>query len=87
MLVATCAYGVRPAVWLPCLQFGSVHGLVRAFNYQNGVRVVYKAFYNRLAPIGLTTFMRRIFARLVGERLRMRARKASTRRLEKTGGA
>jgi Transposase DDE domain len=46
----------------------SLADLLRAFNYQNGVTVAYKAFYNRLARIGFATFMREMFARLV-ERL------------------
>jgi len=46
----------------------SLADLLRAFNYQNGVQVAYKAFYNRLARIGFTTFMRGMFERLV-ERL------------------
>lgn len=52
---------------------GSMHveslaDLLRAFNYQNGVQVAYKAFYNRLAHVGFAAFMRGMFARLV-ERL------------------
>ena len=43
----------------------SLADLLRAFNYQNGVRVAYKAFYNRLAHVGFATFMREMFARLV----------------------
>jgi hypothetical protein len=46
----------------------SLADLLRAFNYQNGVTVAYKAFYNRLARIGFAIFMREMFARLV-ERL------------------
>jgi hypothetical protein len=46
----------------------SLADLLRAFNYQNGVTVAYKAFYNRLARVGFATFMREMFARLV-ERL------------------
>jgi len=46
----------------------SLADLLRAFNYQNGVTVAYKAFYNRLARVGFATFMRKMFARLV-ERL------------------
>jgi DDE family transposase len=46
----------------------SLADLLRAFNYQNGVMVAYKAFYNRLARVGFATFMREMFARLV-ERL------------------
>lgn len=48
----------------------SLADLLRAFNYQNGVQVAYKAFYNRLARVGFTRFMREMFARLV-ERLSM----------------
>src|SRR2546425_11416833 len=36
----------------------SLADLLRAFNYQNGVTVAYKAFYNRLAHVGFATFMR-----------------------------
>ena len=46
----------------------SLADLLRAFNYQNGVTVAYKAFYNRLARVGFATFMREMFARLI-ERL------------------
>ena len=46
----------------------SLADLLRAFNYQNGVTVAYKAFYNRLARVGFAIFMREMFARLV-ERL------------------
>ena len=46
----------------------SLADLLRAFNYQNGVTVAYKAFYNRLARVGFATFMREMLARLV-ERL------------------
>jgi len=46
----------------------SLADLVRAFNYHNGVHVAYKAFYNRLARVGFTTFMRGMCARLI-ERL------------------
>ena len=46
----------------------SLADLLRAFNYQNGVTVAYKAFYNRLARGGFATFMREMLARLV-ERL------------------
>lgn len=43
----------------------SLADLLRAFNYQNGVHVAYKAFYNRLARLGFATFMRGMFGRLV----------------------
>jgi len=33
----------------------SLADLLRAFNYQNGVEVAYKAFYNRLARVGFAT--------------------------------
>ena len=46
----------------------SLADLLRAFNYQNGVQVAYKAFYNRLARIGFATFMRGMCGRLI-ERL------------------
>ena len=46
----------------------SLADLLRAFNYQNGVQVAYKAFYNRLAHVGFATFMREMLARLI-ERL------------------
>jgi hypothetical protein len=46
----------------------SLADLLRAFNYQNGVTVAYKAFYNRLARVGFATFMREMLTRLV-ERL------------------
>ena len=36
----------------------SLADLLRAFNYHNGVHVAYKAFYNRLARVGFTLFMR-----------------------------
>ena len=48
----------------------SLADLLRAFNYHNGVHVAYKAFYNRLARIGFTLFMRGMCARLI-ERLRL----------------
>src|SRR5712692_6664224 len=48
----------------------SLADLLRTFNYQNGVTVAYKAFYNRLARLGFATFMRGMFGRLV-ERLRL----------------
>ena len=53
---------------LASLQIESLADLLRAFNYQNGVQVAYKAFYNRLARDGFALFMRGMFARLV-ERL------------------
>ena len=43
--------------------------LLRAFNYHNGVHVAYKAFYNRLARVGFTLFMRGMCARLIDLRL------------------
>jgi hypothetical protein len=43
----------------------SLADLLRAFNYQNGRTVAYKAFYNRLARVGFATFMRGMFDRLV----------------------
>ena len=43
----------------------SLADLLRAFNYQNGVTVAYKAFYNRLALAGFATFMHGMFDRLV----------------------
>ena len=46
----------------------SLADLRRAFNYQNGVSVAYKAFYNRRARVGFAAFMREMFARLI-ERL------------------
>jgi hypothetical protein len=36
----------------------SLADLLRTFNYQHGVQVAYKAFYNRLARLGFATFMR-----------------------------
>ena len=48
----------------------SLADLLRAFNYHNGVHVAYKAFYNRLARVGFTLFMRGMCARLI-ERLRL----------------
>jgi Transposase DDE domain len=53
---------------LASAQVESLADLLRAFNYQNGVTVAYKAFYNRLARVGFATFMREMLARLV-ERL------------------
>ena len=49
-------------------QVESLADLLRAFNYQNGLTVAYKAFYNRLARAGFATFMHGMFDRLV-ERL------------------
>ena len=40
---------------------------LRTFNYQNGVPVAYKAFYNRLARVGFTAFMRGMLARLLDQ--------------------
>ena len=48
----------------------SLADLLRAFNYQNGVHVAYKAFYNRLARLGFAVFMRGMCLRLV-EQLRV----------------
>ena len=48
----------------------SLADLLRAFNYQNGVTVAYKAFYNRLALAGFAAFMHGMFDRLVA-RLRV----------------
>jgi len=48
----------------------SLADLLRAFNYQNGVHVAYKAFYNRLARLGFAAFMRGMCVRLV-EQLRV----------------
>lgn len=48
----------------------SLADLHRAFNYQHGVPVAYKAFYNRLARRGFTTFMHGMCTRLI-ERLRL----------------
>jgi hypothetical protein len=45
----------------------SLADLLRAFNYQNGVTVAYKAFYNRLARAGFATFMQHMLARLVDQ--------------------
>jgi hypothetical protein len=47
----------------------SLADLLRAFNYQNGVQVAYKAFYNRLARLD-AVFMRGMCVRLV-EQLRV----------------
>jgi hypothetical protein len=50
----------------------SLADLLRAFNYQNGVTVAYKAFYNRLARVGFATFMQQMLARLLAQlRLQM----------------
>ena len=48
----------------------SLADLLRAFNYQQGVQVAYKAFYNRLARVGFALFMRGMLARLI-DRLRL----------------
>jgi hypothetical protein len=48
----------------------SLADLLRAFNYQNGVEVAYKPFYNRLARTGFATFMQQMLARLL-EQLRL----------------
>ena len=43
----------------------SLADLLREFNHQNGVRVAYKAFYNRLAHAGFARFMQQMFVRLL----------------------
>ena len=48
----------------------SLADLLRTFNYQNGVQVAYKAFYNRLARAGFEAFMRGMCERLI-DRLRI----------------
>jgi len=60
----------------------SLADLLRAFNYQHGVEVAYKAFYNRLARVGFATFMRGMLARLI-ERLSLHCarRRQSSRRI------
>ena len=45
----------------------SLADLLRAFNYQNGVAVAYKAFYNRLARAGFATFMQQMLTRLLDQ--------------------
>lgn len=45
----------------------SLADLLRAFNYQNGVEVAYKPFYNRLARTGFATFMQQMLARLLAQ--------------------
>ena len=45
----------------------SLADLLRAFNYQNGVQVAYKAFYNRLARAGFATFMQHMLQRLLAQ--------------------
>ena len=45
----------------------SLADLLRAFNYQNGVAVAYKAFYNRLARAGFATFMQHMLTRLLDQ--------------------
>ena len=45
----------------------SLADLLRTFNHQNGVRVAYKAFYNRLAGCGFEAFMREMCARLMAQ--------------------
>lgn len=45
----------------------SLADLRRTFNYQNGVPVAYKAFYNRLARRGFATFMRGMCLRLIDQ--------------------
>ena len=53
----------------------SLADLQREFNHQNGVRVAYKAFYNRLGHAGFAVFMREMFARLL-KRLTIRTLEA-----------
>ncbi len=48
----------------------SLADLLRTFNHQNGVRVAYKPFYNRLARTGFEVFMREMCTRLI-EHLRV----------------
>ena len=48
----------------------SLADLLRAFNYQNGVQVAYKAFSNRLARGNFPVFVRGMCVRLV-EQLRV----------------
>ena len=48
----------------------SLADLLRTFNHQNGVRVAYKPFYNRLARTGFEAFMREMCTRLI-EHLRV----------------
>jgi len=43
----------------------SIADLLREFNHQNDVTVAYKAFYNRLARPGFSTFMQQMLARLI----------------------
>jgi Transposase DDE domain len=43
----------------------SLADVLRAFNYQNGVTVAYKAFYNRLARVGFAAFMQQMLTRLL----------------------
>ncbi len=45
----------------------SLADVLRAFNYQNGVTVAYKAFYNRLARAGFATFMQQMLTRLLAQ--------------------
>jgi hypothetical protein len=45
----------------------SLADLLRAFNYQNGATVAYKAFYNRLAREGFAAFMRQMLRRLLDQ--------------------
>jgi hypothetical protein len=45
----------------------SLADLLRASNYQNGVEVAYKAFYNRLARSGFATFMQQMLTRLLDQ--------------------
>jgi hypothetical protein len=48
-------------------QVDSLADLLRAFNYQNGVQVAYKAFYNRLARAGFAAFMEQMLRRLLDQ--------------------
>ena len=58
----------------------SLADVLRAFNYQNGVTVAYKAFYNRLARAGFATFMREMLTRLLAQlRLQMLTPRATAR--------
>ena len=45
----------------------SLADLLRAFNYQNGVAVAYKPFYNQLARAGFATFMQQMLTRLLDQ--------------------
>jgi hypothetical protein len=52
---------------LASARVASLADLLRAFNHQNGVRVAYKAFYNRLARLGFAGFMRGMCTRLIAQ--------------------